>query len=411
MSKVKISTSTGQVELAKQADLELKTDETDFQSHLTGAVGFIHPTSDIDFPHDDGITDFNTLQEALNHIWSAGVVSGAVVTDDGTGTAVNVSVGEVVLRRSNEADGELVTQLTPSASSLEVADNSDSLIYVEYSGENITPAIKTTTNFATVEGNVRVVLALVSRHGITLNIITRGNYNTNHPYKNTARLVDLGMQHVPDGTIVGAVPASLNFTISAGAFYLGVSKIEHNSINTSIADTFTYWYEDLPDSWIPQPNQVSLTDAQYATGTGLATLGNGKFTTAWIWVALDDNGIKVHVLYGYTNAATQEDAEISERPPNLPDELDTLTAVLIGRAVVEEGTGVISVMASLFDTSITSANTTAHNFLAGLQGGQASEYYHLTGEQLVKVTNGVEVFHQDNEPSAFKVGDCWVKLA
>ena len=44
------------------------------------------------------------------------------------------------------------------------------------------------------------------------------------------------------------------------------------------------------------------------------------------------------------------------------------------------------------------SETSKHNELTGLQGGQAGEYYHLTGRQITKINDLLELFYPDEEP-------------
>ncbi|RLA00309.1 MAG: hypothetical protein DRQ47_09675, partial [Gammaproteobacteria bacterium] len=383
--KIYIKSSTQLLELAKKSDVDDSLPQSTFDLHLNGSDPYRHPTKDIDFPIEDNVSVFNTLQESLNRIWSTGVITGCHTTLSVTINSVDVSAGDILLRRTNDEYGELVVQHSTENLSIGIVNNTEVLIYAEYQGIDLLPLIKTTTNFGTVEGNLRTVVALVTRYDDEINIIERGEYNINHPHKNTARLVALGMQHIPGGTVTGANIGTLSFNITAGGFYLGVSKFEQDAFNSSAGDTFTYWYETAPNVWTKQAGQQLLSNAQYATGSGLSSLTNNNWGTSWIYATTSDTGLHVHVLYGFENEVDRLDAEQAAQPSRVPEVLTGTTAVLLGRAVIQEGAAEPFVVASVYAVDINQAAATSHNYLSGLQGGGANEFYHLTSDELTKL--------------------------
>jgi len=387
--KVYLKSSTQLLELAQKSDVDDRVPASTFDSHMHGDDPYRHPTKDIDFPIESNVSHFDTLQEALNGIWSTGVIEGCIVTLSATTDAVDVSTGDVLLRRTNVEDGELVAQHAIAVDGLVIANHTEVLVYAEYQNAHTFPLIKTTSNFAEVEGNLRTVVALVSRHDNEIDIINRGQHNINHPYKNTSRLVDLGMQHVPGGSVVAKNAGALSFNITAGAFYLGVAKFAHNSFNSAISDTFTYWYESAENIWVKQEAHTLLSNSEYCDGNGLVPLNNGRWSVSWIYATTSDLGLHVHVLYGNHNDTDQLDAEQAPRPARVPQVLSGITAVLLGRAVIQESATEPFVISSIYAVEIDSAAATSHNFLGGLQGGAANEFFHLSSAELSKLTGGI----------------------
>jgi len=204
-----------------------------------------------------------------------------------------------------------------------------------------------------------------------------------------------------------------NFTISSGYFYRGINQYSFSEKDTSDTDTFDYfYYNPTTSAWVKEvkdnnggAHYTALDNVQYnnvEAGTGLANLTVNKYTTNWIFVHPDDEHIIV--VYGQINS-TLTDAENDDIPANLPPIIDKM-GCLLAKVIIRQGSDnlvVENVEYFTFERDI----TVDHNELAGLQGGQANEYYHLTAAEH---TLGAAIMALTPTDSNFIVGDgsTWV---
>jgi len=392
MSGVKIKTTAGWVELAESGASDTKLDTTVYDAHVNGS-GDRHPTNQIDFPIDISVINTANLQQALNHIWSAGVIDGCDVSVGVATGTVEMTEGTMLMRQTDDPNGELIVQYVAArdtGSPIVIPDNTQQYIYAQWQGVGTYPLIKVTDFVDLVNGSTHVFVAHVVRHGDVIDIINSGHFTTDNPWKSALMHFNLGMKHVPGGTMVNAFNGETTFTITPGAFYLGIKKLSQPSFDSLGIDTFTYWYETAPGVWVSQAGQSNISDTQYQDGTGLVAIPNNDYATSWVYCTISDNlpdeygKVNVHVVYGYDVYNTQSAAEEEDKPARLPSVLNSVTAQIVARFVVQESAGIVQTV-SAYDSTINNSPATVHNALSGLQGGAADEMYHLTANQLTAV--------------------------
>jgi len=386
MAKVKINTAAeGWVELVDMDDWSLKVDQAQYDNHLSGVVGERHPAAQIDYPANSTVTSPKDLQAVTDTIWSAGVMNGCQAYRGVAIGSIEVTAGTVLLRVSETPGDSLVVQAVPAYDetvAFIVPDGTEQFIYVEYAGVDTLPLVKMTNNAAVINGNTTLYIAQIVRHGEELNILANEYPSFDHPRKNAQMHLDLGMQHAPGGTVVSAVTGETTFAISPGLFYLSLNRLPHPAFDSLGEDVFTYWYETAPDMWVSTPDISDISDTQYQTGSGLASIPATQYSTSWVYCTLTDDtpqvsaAINVHVIYGYDVFDNHADAEASVVPVRLPPILQTTTAQIIGRAVVQQAGGITQVV-SAFSDDLGNSPLTVHNALSGLQGGTTNEMYHL----------------------------------
>lgn len=118
----------------------------------------------------------------------------------------------------------------------------------------------------------------------------------------------------------------------------GATEIACPAVNTLTADNDMWlWYKDALAAWQKAENS-EINNTQYqGSGTGLQTLGSGKFVINYIYRVIDDTNLLLfNVLSGSFD--TLAEAKDSNMITDLPDIIKE-GSVLVGRMIVEQASG------------------------------------------------------------------------
>jgi hypothetical protein len=338
------------------------------------ALQGIQPPDTISFPNVNA-TDLFDLAHFYDHAWSAGLTNGGIVTDNGSCT-VNISEADVVFRTGIDDHDALVAYHIPATTAFVIGAGQAGTIYADYNAGIPAYGILSPGG-PKLNLRTQIPIAAVLCDGTNVIVLTLSKYNTDPIALYVRRLIDLGLAHVPGGTILGESGIQ-NISITAGLFYYGVQPIPNLTFDSSVTDTFTYWYSDGAGGWnsIVTQSQISIT--QYDDGSGiLANLGNNNYGQSWVYVNGSDAGFETHVIFGTENDSNLGNVEPTSPPTTLPPILDFL-GVLVGRVIIQESFPAFVKVESAFATEYKPGSVVAHNSLAGLQGGAFDDYYHVT---------------------------------
>lgn len=319
-----------------------------------------------------GSPTYSTLQQMQDVVHSTGRVTGGAVTDGGSGT-VNVAAGGGLIRATDSNVAQLLFFDWAASTGLALTDEDTNWIIVDYNGGS--PAVAATTSDPT-GNNTKVILARVYRSGTTVHIFD----GVRSTIGDHAGLMMRSMaETMPFAHVSGAMTSETgtrNIAISAGAFWHGLTRITTAAFDSSGAGTFTYHYRNGVGGWTKQASQTQINNTQYDDGDGtLGTLTAGRYGVHWVY--LSSSG-EVEVQFGqgdYTLALAQE-AEV----PAAPEEV-TVSSRLVAKIIIQKSAAVFTSIESAFMSAFAGAAISEHNNLAGLQGGTAGEYYHLTSAQ------------------------------
>lgn len=198
------------------------------------------------------------------------------------------------------------------------------------------------------------------------------------------RLIDSYGAQRSTGLMLGN--SGSHITITSGTAFLGIKDVDLNSASTVNTRSFvllshnsSIWSESFASG---------IVNSVYDDGSSLQTLGSNKYVINYIWRGIE-NIEKSQILLStqYNNYA---DA-ISSIMPAPPDELKNMS-VFCGRMVIREGQSTPLLTESAFTTILSVAGITNHNELNNIQGGNTSEYYHLTSESYVRVISNTSSY-------------------
>lgn len=332
-------------------------------------------------------TGHNTLQEIIDHSWSAGVTHGGDITDNLDGT-VSFATATAVLRATTDAHAPLYNIAVPAQLNLALTDQAVNWVYLSYNAG--TPQWEASTAITAFNCIDKCIGYTIYRDGNVLNIIDAREQNVDGNRKTRKFLLNVNrFPHAVGSTVLGA--NGLALTVTAGTFYFMLQDLPHDAFDTSIAGTananiFKLWYRDGIGGWTGTVEQKVIGTATYDGNTGTpVTLGNNKFGVSWVYL-VHDSPSSLHVVMGqveYPDAAT---ARVATPPSSLPG-LVAEHGSLIGFVVYEKSATAFANVLSAFGLVFGSSAATSHNELAGLQGGVLGEYYHLTAAQATDLTD------------------------
>ncbi len=315
-----------------------------------------------------------------HNINSAARLWGGIISDNGNGT-VTVAAGAGLVKGDEAGPESKPTDVNQGQGSklsliewaendnVALADNEYNFIYVDHNGD-----VKATTDFYSISFTRDFTVGRVYRTGneVLIRLCGTNAWNFNR------RTQLFGEEVFPIIRAWGLLlsdEGSRQFRMSEGVLW--AELVNRFTVGEKVAATnFKYWYYD--GSWqYDEVNQIN--NAQYNdTGTGKEDFGGGPNRWRADFVFVDHTGV-VHVIMGQAEYRSRAGAETHSVPADLPGVV-TSYGSLIGRCVIQKATDDLFFY-SAFDTVFSFQAVEQHNELAGLQGGQADEYYHLTGEQ------------------------------
>jgi len=325
---------------------------------------------------------YTTIQDWNNTIQSAGVISGGMITDDGDGT-ITVSVCEGIIKSTDSIIGDNYFFNIEESTTLVLTNDSINYIAVNYNSG--TPIFQTTiTNVA--NGHTIFNLGKVYKEDTIIDILNSGlRIEDLAKRSHQVQLEDEGL-HFVSGAIVGET-GTLNISISAGIMHAGNNRIITEGIDTNpagAADTFKYYYYDgdlATPGWV-ETSASAIDSANYNdVATGLTAIGVARYGVHWVYKG---GHVHTYVLYGQGSYKLLE-AQAAQPPSSLPTHVEEM-GVLRAKIIVAKDAVVFTEIASVTDISFTSSTPGDHAELSNLQGGAASEYYHLTAAQHTLLT-------------------------
>lgn len=323
----------------------------------------------------------DSLQEVVNHMWSAGVVDGCALTDNGNGT-ISIASGTAVLHPSDDPHTNMYAIAVAAQANIALTDDTTNYVYINYNAG--TPIFSVSTSIAAFNCIDKCLAYMVHRKGTVIHAVDAREQNVDGNRKSRRLFLSFSrFIHAGGGTSLGAT--GLAITVTPGSFYFMLEELPHGAFDTTVAGTananvFTLWYRNGVGGWTETANQKTVVTTTYDGNTGTpVTLGNNKVGVTWFYI-VNDAPSELHAVMGQVEYAHLVDASVATPPGSIPSLLAGL-ASLIGFVVYEKGVTTFDSVRSAFSTVFGSSAAVTHNGLAGLQGGVANEYYHLTAAQ------------------------------
>jgi hypothetical protein len=269
-----------------------------------------------------------TTQRDRNDIQgSTALISGGSVTDGGSNGTVDISSGEIFIRDVDNNLAPLYISSFSGTSGLVLTDNSLNYIYVNYNSGSPIITVSTTLLNNT---QTNVVLGVVYRDGNTTHItnVDVVSSELNRLLSKRLTFVD-GIERQSGSNLTES--GTRNISITEGRWWLALDEYTTTSFDSSVSDTFTYYYMDGLGGWTSITSQTQINNTQYDDGSGtLATLFNNRYGVHWVYQELDNDVI---VIFG-KESYTLVEAQAATPPESLPAFINNYHSVLIGKVII-----------------------------------------------------------------------------
>ena len=318
---------------------------------------------------------YSTVQHLQDLFHSSGVGDGGGITDDADGT-ITVAAGTGFIRASNSATAEIkyFDWASEAGANVALTDNDMNYVYAEYNSGS--PQVIATITKRTDE-HTNVYLGTVYRIGTDLHITeaTRAAVG-DHALKMLVRMREtMPFQRVTGGVI--GETGTRNIDITAGDWWEGLTNFTTAAQDTSVADTFTYAYDDGAGGWTRVTSSTDINNTQYDDGSGsLATLSNNLYGVHWVYLSQDDN---IQVLYGTTNG-TLTVAQDADAPASVPPEFAENHVRLVGKIIIKKSDSSFTSIQTAFNGGFGFGVAADHGGLTGLSDDDHAQYPYISSQ-------------------------------
>jgi len=310
---------------------------------------------------------------------SAGMQIAPTYMDNGDGS-ITFTSGLYCFFTNTNGIGK-IKRFNIAGQTLTMVDNTNQFIVADYNSGS--PIIYSTTDVTVINETTVIPVYTIYRRGTVLHILEWDELGDALGNKTHQSIVKTQRFRVEPGGLGLGEAATRYVTVGGGTVWHGAVKTVLAAVNSSTATMWLAYH--VAGVWtfsaITQYNNT-----QYDDGTDLQTLLGGKYAVNFIYRVVGTNDDNMVVFLGQ-GAYSLGEAQASQPPANLPAEVLS-HGILVGRIIVSQGASTATQIDSAFTTLFTPAGVTDHNSLLNLQGGTASQYYHLTSAEYTGTGTG-----------------------
>jgi hypothetical protein len=324
---------------------------------------------------DDVKAALDELAYMVNNIpqppLSAGVVTTPTFTDNGNGT---ITIGDAEVNLFIAADfNDEIQRFNVTGGTFTPTNNANSYLVVDYNNGN--PIYKIIETTAGINESTIVPVYSFYRIDNMVMYLNWDNLGIGLSNKLHQRFVFTRRFERESGLGLSEMPTRV-VNIGAGVVWYGAVRNYLDAVVSNI-DICHLHYHVSGIYTFSDTNQYNNT--YYDDGTDLIELTNNYYTVNWIYRNVEDEK-HMEILLG-DQQYNQLSLAIEAQPrPDLPDLIKS-NCVLVGRIIVQKDATVAANIASAFDVTFVSVPINNHNYLGGLDGGLAGEYFHLTFDE------------------------------
>lgn len=306
-----------------------------------------------------------------------GAIEVPTFIDNGGG---NVTVNSLMVNLWNNATfaGD-AQRYTVGALTATLADNVTSYIVADYNAGS--PILRVTTDVNEITESSVVPIFTVFRSGAVLHTLDWDTLGRGLANKLHQSIVKTDRYRRGSGLAISE-SGTRNIDVTSGVIWVGANKVLITSI-ASLTDNIYYFLRTGASAWTTT-SVTQYNNTQFWNGTTNATLTNGRYAVNWLFRGVESQK-HLYMVIGEGDY-TLAQAQASQPPTNLPAQI-TSHGLLVGRIIVVKNGATATQIDSAFNIVFTQSAASIHNDLGGLQGGTASEYYHLTQGKFNAVEN------------------------
>lgn len=273
-----------------------------------------------------------SLSDLFNIGFSAGWVSGGMVTDNTDGT-VDIAAGTGIIRNADDEQASLFMFDWALAQDLSLTDDSWNYIVVKYNSGS--PAVFVQTS--TPNENDTFELYEIYRDGTSLQIEDHKQRSKNVPSKIQEWIYSvIGIRLGVEEAVLGETGASY-VTVSGGAnLWVKLNNLTTSLFDTSGTDRFRRYYKDDLGEWVEQTGQAQFDTANYnhPDDGNLSSLTANNYSLQDFYMLGNEEVVS---FYGTINSSKIEEAITAPRRIERPEWANDEHSAYIGRIVVRQG--------------------------------------------------------------------------
>lgn len=324
---------------------------------------------------DDVKAALDELTYMINNIpqppLSAGVVQQPTFTNNGNGT---ITVGDAVVNLFIAADfNDKIQRFNVTGGTFTPINNANSYLVINYNNGN--PIYEIIASNLLINESTIVPVYTFYRINNTVMYLNWDRLGVGLSNKMHQRFVFTRRFERESGLGLSESPTRV-VNIGAGVVWYGAVRNSLGAVASNVDSCHLHYHVGGVYTF---SDVTQYNNTQYDNGTNLVTLNPNHYTVNWIYRNIED-GKHMEIVLGSQQYNQLASAIEAQPRPDLPDVIRS-NCMLIGRIIVQNGASTAANIASAFDVTFVSVPVNSHNDLAALQGGVASEYYHLTATQ------------------------------
>lgn len=316
---------------------------------------------------------------------SSGVVEALLPELTKNGATGYITVPSLTIQAYENANfmGNPVRYVTPETNLL-VPDGGNAY-YVAFR-YNMGPTVYLTDDKDSLNLSDRIPLYIVSRIGTTIHSMGFDTQGLGLPQKaEKALILTTPYRRTTDGGLIISEDGSRHILVTAAPILSGTTPVDVLDYNSNLADNLLTHCYHVGGVWTystVSAGNGQYNNTQYDNGTNLVNLTNSsKWKVIWVFRSIGDDK-EVFYINGNAEYNSSDSAKLEKIPSKPP--VIQWHCMLVGRIIIQNG-ATSGIVQSAFDEVFAGESITIHNNLSGLQGGTASEYYHLTAAERTKV--------------------------
>lgn len=287
----------------------------------------------------------------------------------------------------------------------------DEVFYVmaSYNGGSATYIVTANLSVANNSNIAPIAFGLIDTVSGVKNIYPMARYADGLSERLLKKLMHVDFNERESGLLLKVLTPSnpdLRFKITQGSVWRGLDRASLAEISSETPDTLIFVYKDNNGDFVYDTSFSGANEDTYQDPDGgLKNYGVGKRGACWIYRSLVEE--KIYMMSSNVEYPDIEDARTAQPPTDLPDVI-TATCIFVGKIITKEGEGEIQEILRPFDIMFTNTSVgyepvEEHNDMNSIQGGNATERYHLSNAEYTRVLTveqNADVTDKDNVNSS-----------
>lgn len=306
-----------------------------------------------------GTPTYEDLEDWFNTTQASGKIFGGGFTSNGDGT-VSVAAGGGIIRATDSDVADAMFFDWSIDASLALTDNETNYIYIDYDSGSST--ITATITKSDANNRNKILLGKIHRVGTALICVEAGMILTELAKRTLTYITQIHgeVARAKNGGYVIGETGARYLTSTNGILLAGLTLITTIGLDTSGADTYTYYYYNGA-AWVAG-SASQIDNLQYNDiAAGLATLTANRYGVHWVY---GDPSGAILVVYGQGDY-TLIQSELAQPPSSLPGRVADI-GFLAAKIIVKKSAANFYALESAYETAFTPGGAQDHGELAGL---------------------------------------------